>query len=181
MTRSSYPIVVSAIAVIAGTACARPDAQPSRSPSEQPVALAADTAGTRTPVRTPPYWGSAPTDTFDLVSIGGRGLPLLYAGAAWQWICPVRVERAVLLLSRDSTLWHEAYGSTFCKDDEPTERADRTPQSGDYIAVGDSLELGVEGDGFVVLARGFERGDTLDVKDGSGLILRYIRRGPRHR
>jgi hypothetical protein len=34
---------------------------------------------------------------------------------------------------------------------------------------------------FVVLARGFERGDTLEVRDLSGPVLRYVRRGPRHR
>jgi hypothetical protein len=67
------------------------------------------------------------------------------------------------------------------RSDKPTEGTDSTPHSGDYITVGDSLELGVEGDAFVVLARGFERGDTLEVRDLSGPVLRYVRRGPRHR
>jgi hypothetical protein len=164
---------------VAGTACTRPDASPPRSAAGQTaVARAADNAYAPTPVRTPPYWSSSRTDTFDLHSIAERPLPARYAGGAWQWVCPVDVERAVLLVGADSTLWHEAYGSTFCEGEQPTERSDRTPSAGNYITAGDSLELGVDLEGnFVVLAAAFRRGDTLDVRDPAGLVLRYVQRG----
>jgi hypothetical protein len=121
---------------------------------------------------------NTPADTFYLISVAGDSLPARYRGEAWEWDCPVTVNRDLLLLRDDSTVENHAVGQVNCAGEEPA--PDVEDFRGLYHMNGDSLRIvSVEDGSEVETARAVLLGDTVILRDSLATV-KFVRRGPTH-